>query len=83
MATHPDMILQFSHYLAAVSLNAGHDRVQVRGDVHVSLNGRRPQRLIDPTVDLASEPRTLRPAAWILPLTEPLHPSQAAEKDRR
>ncbi len=79
MATHPDMILQFSHHLAAVSRRAGHPPVQVRADVHVSLNGRPPRRLIDPSVNLAAVPRSLRPADWILPLTEPLRRSQAGD----
>lgn len=78
MATHPDMILQFSHYLAELSRREGHPGVQVRADVHVSLNGRPPQRLIDPIVNLAAEPRNLRPASWIMPLTETLRPAGAA-----
>jgi hypothetical protein len=38
----------------------------------VSLNGREPQLLIDPNVDLAKEEVSLLPARWILPLTTPL-----------
>jgi hypothetical protein len=34
----------------------------------VSLNGRQPQPMIDPRVDLAAVPRNLRHASWILPL---------------
>lgn len=37
-----------------------------------SLNGRRPQLLIDPEVNLAAEPLWPRRRAWIRPLTEPL-----------
>jgi hypothetical protein len=37
-----------------------------------SLNGREPQPLIDPVVDLATQPRTLAPASWIVPLFQPL-----------
>jgi hypothetical protein len=37
-----------------------------------SLNGRQPQLLIDPNVDLAKEQVSLLPARWILPLTTPL-----------
>ena len=44
----------------------GHD-VEVRVDAWVSLNGRPAQRLIDPTVDLAAEPRDPWPDDWILP----------------
>ena len=37
----------------------------------VSLNGRKPQLLIDPTVNLAAQHRTLGHKAWTVPLTEP------------
>jgi len=40
--------------------------------VMVSLNGREPQLLVDPNVDLAKEEVGLLPARWILPLTTPL-----------
>jgi len=44
----------------------------VRARVEVSLNGRQPQLLIDPNVDLAKEEAGLLPARWIVPLTTPL-----------
>jgi len=73
MATRPDMLLQFSHYLAA-DLEREHNlpRVEVRVLTAVSLNGRPPVAMLDPDRDLAAVPRDLRPADWILPLTEPL-----------
>jgi len=83
MATHPDMILQFSHYLAEWKRREGYDSVEVRARVMASLNGRKPQLLIDPAADLAKERLSLLPASWILPLTEPLPPggSAATETD--
>ena len=72
MAAHPDMILQFSHYLAEEKRREGFENVEVRALVMASLNGRKPQLMIDPTVDLAKERISLLPARWILPLTEPL-----------
>ena len=72
MATHPDMILQFSHYLAEQKRREGYENVEVRAHVMASLNGRKPQLLIDPTADLTKERLSLLPARWILPLTEPL-----------
>ena len=68
MSGRPDMLQQFARYLAK---RAGAP-VEVRADVHVSLNGRVLRRLVDPAVDLAAAPRTLMPADWILPLNEPL-----------
>ena len=70
--TKPDLILQFSHYLAEQKRREGYDGVEVRAHVMVSLNGREPQLLIDPNVDLAKEEVSLLPAPWIVPLTTPL-----------
>ena len=36
------------------------------------MNGRTPQFMIDPLVDLGKEPATLAIPDWIVPLTEPL-----------
>ena len=72
MATHPDMILQFCHYLAELKRREGYENVEVRAQVMASLNGRKPQMLIDPAADLAKEELSVLPARWILPLTEPL-----------
>ena len=68
----PDLILQFAHHLAEEKRREGYDNVEVRARVMVSLNGRQPQLLIDPNVDLAKEQMGLLPARWIVPLTTPL-----------
>ncbi|MDQ3943290.1 MAG: HTTM domain-containing protein, partial [Actinomycetota bacterium] len=73
-AVHPDVALQFSHDIAESLRAQGYEQVEVRAEVEVSLNGRDYQPLIDPSVDLARQPRTLAPAPWILPLEEPLPP---------
>lgn len=70
--TKPDLVLQFAHYLAEENRREGFENVEVRARVMVSLNGREPQLLIDPNVDLAKEQVTLLPARWIVPLTTPL-----------
>jgi len=70
--TKPDLILQFSDYLVEQKRREGYDNVEVRARVMVSLNGREPQLLVDPNVDLAKEEVGLLPARWILPLTTPL-----------
>lgn len=73
MGMRPDMIHQFALFLARQFREQGHADVEIRANATVSLNGRKPQLIIDPTVNLAAEPRTLRHAKWILPLTEPLN----------
>lgn len=69
MSPQPDMILQFAHEISDAFIEDGHyGEVEVRADVRASLNGRDPQTLIDPSVDLAKESRSLTPKTWILPL---------------
>ena len=72
MTTKPDLILQFAHYLAEEKRREGFENVEVRARVMVSLNGRQPQLLVDPNVDLTKEQESLLPASWIVPLTTPL-----------
>lgn len=72
MKTHPDMILQFAHYLAARELEAGRPGVEVRASAMATLHGRPLQLLIDPSVDLAAQPRSIRHMPWIVPLRHDL-----------
>ncbi len=72
MSRSPDMVLDFVHFLAGVLRDRGYGDVEIRALVLVSLNGRKPQMIIDPNVNLAAEPRTFRRPGWILPLEEPL-----------
>jgi vitamin K-dependent gamma-carboxylase len=74
MVRWPDMVLQFSHWVAEEYRAKGYEQIEVRAEVLASLHGREPKYLIDPTVDLTKQPRTLAPAPWILPLEEPLPP---------
>jgi hypothetical protein len=71
MLGQPDMILQFAHILADNFRARGVAHPEVRARVLVSLNGRRPQLIVDPQVDLAKEQRNLWPAKWIVPLNVP------------
>jgi vitamin K-dependent gamma-carboxylase len=82
MITKPDLILHFGHYLADEKRREGFDNVEVRARVMVSLNGREPQLLIDPNVDLAREDVGLLPARWIVPLTTPLRTGDTKSSDR-
>lgn len=63
MATRPDMILQFAHYLA--EQNGGANSVQVHVQSLVSLNDGSMRPMINPGADLAAEPRSFWPAWWI------------------
>jgi vitamin K-dependent gamma-carboxylase len=81
MASRPDMILQFAHYLAKKIAFYGTKPLRVEARVLVSLNGRKPQLLLDQNVDLAAQPRTLGHASWLLAMDEPLPTRPASNKD--
>ena len=72
MAQDPELIRQFSHFLAKELRLHGHAEIEILVSSWISLNGRKPQRMIDPDVDLASLHATWGPARWIIPLAEPL-----------
>ncbi len=65
MSGQPDLIVQLAHHVEADFRQRGHGDVAVYADAWVSLNGRPPARLLDPTVDLTR----LAPdqTGWILP----------------
>ena len=67
MSTRPRMIQQYAHHLAERLSTDGSGRWAVHVDARASLNGRSPQTLIDPKVDLAAQPLD-GPADWIVPL---------------
>jgi hypothetical protein len=69
IADRPDMLLQYAHHLARLYREDGRE-VEVYAEAAVSLNGRVPQLMVDPTVDLAKQPRTLRSAPWIRPFED-------------
>ena len=72
MSYDPDLLVQFSQHFAAELRRTKALDVEIHAQVFCSLNGRRPQLLVDPNIDLASQTRGLAPQPWIVPLTEPL-----------
>lgn len=76
MASRPDMVLQFAHFLADEARKNGADSVGVRALARAGLNGREPQLLIDPKVDLAAVTRSLESADWIMPLAHDVPTTQ-------
>jgi vitamin K-dependent gamma-carboxylase len=68
MATQPDLLLAYAHHLRDRFAADGIAPVEVRADAWATLNGRRPQRLLDPTVDLAAERQSFWNQPFILPL---------------
>jgi hypothetical protein len=80
MASRPDMILQFAHFLVADFRKEGYEDVAIYAEAEASLNGRDYQWIIDPDINLATRSHSLMPAAWIVPLTEPLLGPGAGEE---
>lgn len=82
MSGQPDLILQLAHVIAADFRSRGIQDVEVRAETWVSLNGRPPQALIDPTRDLAREHDGLGPASWIMspPASPPLPSAGLAQR---
>lgn len=83
LGQHPDLLWQFCQHLASEQRERGAE-VEVRATVLCALNGRRPQYLVDPTVDLARAPRHGADghATWLVPLVEPLPATPWLEPQR-
>lgn len=72
LAQDPENLREFAQLLKDVLRAEGRPRWEVRVYCLASLNGRKPQLLVDPHIDLGNQPRTLWPKPWIMPLKEPL-----------
>ena len=70
MATQPDFILEYAHYLGQHFQNQGHKNIQVFVDSYVTLNGRLSSRFIDPTIDLVQQKESFQHKTWIIPFKD-------------
>ena len=70
MATQPDFILEYAHYLEKHFSSQGHQEISVFVDSFVALNGRKSSRYIDPKVDLTKEQESFAHKTWILPFND-------------
>lgn len=70
MATQPDMILQYAHYLEKKYQKQGIANPEIRVECYVTLNGSGSRLFIDKTVDLTKEEESFRSKKWILPFEE-------------
>jgi hypothetical protein len=70
MATQPDMILQFAHYLKQHYTGQGIANPVIRAESYVTLNGNGSRPFIDNQVNLALQKESFLPKTWILPLKE-------------
>ncbi len=70
MATQPDFILQYAHYLKKHFENQGHQNVQIFVESYVALNGRLSTQYIDPEVDLGKQKESFKHKNWIIPFKD-------------
>ncbi|MDH7446971.1 HTTM domain-containing protein [Aquimarina sp. 2201CG14-23] len=70
MATQPDFILEYAHYLKKHFENQGHNNVQVFVESYVTLNGRLSSQYIDPNVDLGKQKESFKHKTWIIPFKD-------------
>ncbi len=68
----PRMVHQLARRIREDYAAHGYPGIEVRVLALVSLNGRKPQLIIDPDIDLAAQPSTASRPDWLLPLEEPL-----------
>jgi len=73
MATQPDFILEFAHFLAHHYRERGFTEPQVYVDSYVALNGRLSQQYVDPNVDLARVHRDEPVEGWLLPFNDTIY----------
>jgi hypothetical protein len=66
MASQPDFILEYAHFLRNHFKEDGHKNVQVFVESYVSLNGRLSTPMVDPKVDLAQQHESFEHKPWII-----------------
>ncbi|MXV37720.1 HTTM domain-containing protein [Flavobacteriaceae bacterium Ap0902] len=70
MATQPDFILEFAHFLAKKFEHKGMYKPQVYADSYVALNGRRSQKYINSHINLAQVHLEQDVNEWLLPFSD-------------
>lgn len=72
MVSRPDQIIQFAHFLRDYYTLPGEKPMEVYAETKIALNGRKYQRLLDPTVNLAEIEQTIKHRPYIYPLRQPV-----------
>ncbi len=70
MATQPDFILQYAHYLRDHYIKEGMVAPQVYVESYVTLNGRLSAQFIDPKINLSTIKESFEHKTWIIPFTD-------------
>lgn len=72
MGKDPDMVLEFIHYVRDHYRERQNTELEIYVLNIASLNGRKPQLLMDPRVNYAAVERVWSHQSWVIPLEEPL-----------
>ena len=70
MSTQADFIIEYAHMLEAHFVSQGHQNIEIYVESYASLNGRRSQPFIDPTVDLTELKNSLWNKDYITPIRD-------------
>ena len=70
MATQPDFILEYAHYLGDHFESQGHQNVEVYVESYASLNGRKSQVYVNPELDLLKIENNLKQRDYLVPLND-------------
>lgn len=73
LATQPDFIIEFAHYLAKEHQQKGRPLPAVYVESYVALNGRRSQAYVDPKVDLTTITQRTPRSEWLLPFEDTIY----------
>ncbi len=71
MATQPDMLLQFAHFIEQEYVAKGIPNPEVYLSAFVTLNGSGSRPFTDPKVNLCAEKEGFRKKTWLLPFESP------------
>ncbi len=73
LATQPDFLLEYGHFLADHYRARGFAAPRVYVDSYVALNGRLSRRYVDPCVDLTTVSPDTPPGEWLLPFHDTIY----------
>ena len=70
MATQPDMLIQYAHFLKEDYKKKGFNNTEVLAESYVTLNGKASKLMVNKSTDLSLEEDNYKPKTWILPFTD-------------
>jgi hypothetical protein len=69
MATQPDMLINYAHFLKQEFEKKGFKDPEVLAESYVTLNGKTSRLMVDKNTVLSEEEDNLKPKKWIIPMS--------------